>query len=56
VEMSLSSKVVAIRLRKTAVQQKKAGQDFGRVYLSNRVTFATRVRIKILKAMAKKFT
>ena len=30
--------------------------DFGRIYIANCVTLATRVRIEIPKAMAKKFT
>ena len=36
--------------------KKKAGQDFGRTQIKNSVTLATRVRIDILKAMAKKFS
>ena len=54
-EVRLSSKEIALRIRRTFAQKKKAGQDFGRVYLSNCVTLATRVRIEILKAMANKF-
>ena len=55
-EVRMTSKEVAIRLRKLFAQKKKAGKDFGRIYVSNCVTLATRVRIDILKAMAKKFT
>ena len=55
-EVRMSSKEVALRLRKSFAQKKKAGQDFGRTYISNCVTLATRVRIEILKAMAKKFS
>jgi hypothetical protein len=54
-EVRMSSKEIAVRLRKTYAQKKKTGQDFGRVYIANCVTLATRVRIEILKAMAKKF-
>ena len=43
-------------MRKKFANQKKAGQDFGRIQITNCVTLATRVRIDILKAMAKKFT
>jgi hypothetical protein len=38
------------------LQTKKAGQDLRRAQITNCVTLATRVRIYILKAMAKKFT
>ena len=55
-EVRMKDKGTAIRLRKRFAQQKKAGQDFGRVQIMNCVTLATRVRIDILKAMAKKFT
>jgi hypothetical protein len=36
--------------------KKKAGIDFGRIFLTNSVTLATRVRIDILKAIARKFS
>ena len=55
-EVRMSDREVAKRLRKKFANQRKAGQDFGRVQLTNCVTLATRVRIDILKAMAKKFT
>ncbi len=55
-EVRLTSKEVAMRLRKLFVQKKKSGKDLGRIYVSNCMTLATRVRIEILKAMAKKFT
>ena len=55
-EVRLSNRETAKRLRKTFAQQKKTGKDFGRIYISNCVTLATRVRIEILKAMAKKFS
>jgi hypothetical protein len=53
-EVKMTSKEVAIRLRKSFAQKEKSGQNFERVYLSNCVTLATRVWIEILKAMAKK--
>jgi hypothetical protein len=37
-------------------EKKKAGQDLGRVFIANSVTLATRVRVDILKAMAKWYT
>ena len=36
--------------------KKKAGTDYGRLYLSNCVTLTTRVRIDILRAIARKYT
>ena len=54
-EVRMNSKETAIRLRRTFAQKKKSGQDFGRIYISNCVTLATRVRIEIMKAMANKF-
>ncbi len=55
-EVRMKDKETAIRLRKKFATQKKAGQDFGRTQITNSVTLATRVRIDILKAMAKKFS
>ena len=55
-EVRMSSKEIALKLRKSFAQKKKAGQDFGRTYIANCVTLATRVRIEILKAMSKKFS
>ena len=55
-EVRMKSKEIATRLRKGFANQKKMGKDFGRIYITNCVTLATRVRIDILKAMAKKFT
>ena len=55
-EVRMKDKATAIRLRKKFAIQKKAGHDFGRAQIMNCVTLATRVRIDILKAMAKKFT
>jgi hypothetical protein len=54
-DVRMSSKEIVLRLRRTFAQKKKSGHDFGRTYISNCVTLATRVRIEILKAMAKKF-
>ena len=54
-EVRMSSREIAVRLRKNFAQKKKTGHDFGRTYISNCVTLATRVRVEILKAMSKRF-
>jgi hypothetical protein len=54
-EVRMKSKEQAVGIRKSFAQKKKAGRDYGKIYLSNCVTLATRVRIEILMAMAKKF-
>ncbi len=56
VEARLDSKEIAVKIRKQFAEKKKAGMDFGRAYLSNCVTLATRVRIDILHAIARKYT
>lgn len=55
-EVRLTSRDIALKIRRTFAEKKKAGHDFGRLYIANCVTLATRVRVEILKAMAKKFT
>lgn len=54
-EVRMDSGDLALKLRKQFAAKKKAGQDFGSTYLVNSVTLGTRVRIEILKAMAKCF-
>jgi hypothetical protein len=54
-EVRMKSREQAVKIRKSFAQKKKAGKDVGKIYLSNCVTLATRVRIEILRAMAKKF-
>ena len=54
-EVRFESKEIASKLRKMFVEKRKAGQDFGRVYMANSVTLATRVRVDIMKAIAKEF-
>ena len=56
VEVKMMNRDIAIKIRKEFAAKKKAGQDFGRVYLANSVTLATRVRVDIMKAMAKKYS
>jgi hypothetical protein len=55
-EVRMNSSELAPRIRKQFAAKKEAGHDFGRVYLANSVTLGTRVRIDILKAMAKCFS
>ena len=52
-EVRMDGVELAGRIRKLFAE-KKAGTDFGRVYMANSVTLGTRVRIEILKAVAKK--
>ena len=52
----MNCRELALKLRQEFAAKKKAGEDFGRIYLANSVTLATRVRVDIMKAMAKKFT
>ncbi len=56
VEVKMDSRELAMKIRKGYGEKKKAGQDFGRIFIANSVTLATRVRVNILKAMAKRNT
>ena len=38
------------------VEKRKGGHDFGRLYMANSVTLATRVRIDIMKGIVKQFS
>ncbi len=49
------NKETALNLRKQFAVQKCAGKDFGKAYIANSVTLATRVRVDILKATAKHY-
>ena len=53
-EIKLKSKDLALLIRKEFAKKKKGGVDFGRLGIFNSVTLATRVRIEIMWAMAKK--
>ena len=55
-EVRMDSVDLALRIRKQFAVKKRGGADFGKVYLANSVTLGTRVRVDILKAMAKCFT
>jgi hypothetical protein len=50
----LDTKENAAALRKAFAEKKKSGLDLGRIFVSNSVNLATRVRVDILKALAKK--
>ena len=45
--------MTARKVRKEFAAKKKAGVDFGKVFLTNSVSLATRVRVDILKAIAR---
>ena len=53
-EVKFADRETAIQIRKEFAAKKKGGQDYGRLGIFNSVTLATRVRIEILWAMAKK--
>ena len=55
-EVKFESKEIAHRIRRGFAEKKKAGVDMGRVFIANSVTLGTRVRIDILKAIAKKYS
>ena len=54
VEVKLDTKENAAALRKAFAEKKKSGTDLGRIFISNSVNLATRVRVDVLKALAKK--
>jgi hypothetical protein len=58
VEVRLNSVEAAVGVRKAYVEKRKEGEGLilGKLYMSNSVTLSTRVRIDILKAIAKKIT
>ena len=51
----MKAKKNASKLRKMFIEKRKAGQDFGRIYIANCVTLATRVRVDIMKSIIRKF-
>jgi hypothetical protein len=56
VEVRLDNRELVIKIRKQFDEKKKAGQDFGHIFISNSVTLATRIRVDILRAMAEHHT
>ena len=53
-EVRLESKEIARIIRRKFAERKRGGEDMGRLFVANSVTLGTRVRIDILKAIAKK--
>ena len=53
-EVKFKNRDIAIKIRREFAAQKKGGKDFGRLAVFNSVTLATRVRIEVLWALAKK--
>ena len=53
VEVKMRSREAAVAIRRQFAAKKKEGSGFGRLFLTNSVTLATRVRIDILRAMAR---
>ncbi len=55
-EVKLDSAELALKIRKQFAEKKKAGQDFGKTFITNSVTLPTRVRVDIMRAIARKYT
>ena len=53
-EVKMKEKDLAVKLRKTFGQMRKAGKVEGRVFMTNCVTMGTRVRLEIMRAIARK--
>ena len=54
VEVRMDSASNANLIRKAFAEKKKSGADLGRLFIANSVNLATRVRVDILKALARK--
>ena len=54
-EVVFDNAETAKRVRRGFVEKRKAGIDFGKIYMANRVTLATRVRVALMQAMARQF-
>ena len=54
-EVKMKNKEIALKLRHRFAVKRRAGGNFGRLWIANSVTLATRVRIDILRGMAKQF-
>jgi hypothetical protein len=52
-EVKMKNRKVALAIRRQFTVKRRTGGDFGRLWIANSVTLATRVRIDILKAMVK---
>ena len=55
-EVKMESREVARRIRLGFAEKKRAGEDFGKLFIANSVSLGTRVRIDIMKAFAKKYS
>ena len=53
VEVKMKSKEIAGKIRRQFAARRRAGGNFGKLFLANAVTLATRVRIDILRAMSR---
>jgi hypothetical protein len=56
VEAKMDLTLSAYQIRKAFAEKKKNGSDMGRIFIANSVNLATRVRVDILKALARKVT
>jgi hypothetical protein len=56
VEVKLDSAANALILRKAFADKRKNGEDLGRIFISNSVNLATRVRVDVLKVLARKIS
>ena len=56
VEIRLDSVEAAAGIRKAYAETRKAGKEFGRLFIANCVGLSTRVRVDIMKALAAKIT
>jgi len=56
IEVKLDSVENATKIRKAFAEKKKANVDLGRIFVSNSVGLSTRVRVDVLKAIARKIT
>jgi hypothetical protein len=55
-EVKMESKEIARKIRLGFAERKRSGEDFGRLFIANSVGLGTRVRIDIMKAIAKKYS
>ena len=53
-EVKMDSRETALKIRKKFAEMKRTGSGVGGLYVANSVTLATRIRIDILRAIAKK--
>jgi hypothetical protein len=55
-EVRFSSTEWARKARSLFVAKMKSGEDFGKIHIANSVCLATRIRVDILKAIARQFS